>query len=559
MKQLLTLIKKDLLLDYSFLINYKEMGSKRMLTNFIGYLVLGLFAIIPIRFIMGMYDNPLILPLKDILLAQTVVSAYIAVIFFYLAPIVSTIYFSNDINILLGLPVKATNILLSKIISLTLNSMIVSGLVLLPSGVKYGMVSSKGLEYYIILVLGWVLSNAMTIAILTLIIVAAMRFINRIPNIKNIMQTIGMIFIIIFSIGLQVAVRTVDFTGENMAEILNSSRELLDSLLLAMPHLRPLVYSLTAESSGQSIIWFLVLIALAIIILFLVTRLGYNLMLKGIFDNKTILSKKRTKTEKVHSDSPRMAIAKKDVKEILGTPVYIYNVLSTGILMPVLFILPLITNENISLSELMNGEKLFEMMGISNFDQLVIWMLAGLMISMVLSMTGPTSSSALSREGKSMWLMKILPIKYEDILVGKVLASMFFQVLGILPTTILLFFILKPGIISIVAYLLGALSSIYLVSNFGMTLGIEHVKLDWDNPQQIIKNTFSSLVMAFGSLGYMFIVGFGMFNLINRGVLNFTTAKYILVVLIAINYLIGYLLSKSNVGRLKRRLITYGE
>ena len=151
MKELITLLKKDLLLDYSFLVNWKLMASKRNIGNIVGYSILLLFSIIPIRFLMGLFDYPELFNLRDVLFAQLIVSGQIMVIFFFLAPIVSSIYFSNDVNILLSLPVKPSNIYLSKILNLTLNSLVLSGFIILPSGIKFGLVSGKGFIYYIIL------------------------------------------------------------------------------------------------------------------------------------------------------------------------------------------------------------------------------------------------------------------------------------------------------------------------------------------------------------------------------------------------------------------------
>lgn len=559
MKQLITLLKKDLLMDYSFIFNHKQMGSKKLMTNIFGYGILALFAIIPIRFIMGLFDNPMVLPLKDVLLAQILVSSQIVIIFFFIGSIVSRIYFSNDVNIMLGLPIKASNILLSKILSLTLSALIFSGIFLLPAGFKYGLVSSKGILYYIFLLLGWIFTTAMTIAIMTLIIVAIMRFINRLPNIKNIFQTISMIIVIIFSVGFQVLARTMDVDTNSITEVIKNSESILNSLLIAVPYLRPFINTLTTNDLGNSIMWFFIMSLLTVLILFLVSSLGYKLMLKGIFDNKIIVSGKNKNSGKITTTNPVIAVAKKDIKEILSTPVYIYNVLSGGILMPVLIVLPLITNQDVNISDLLNGNKLFETMGFTNFDKMAFWLLAGLVIAMILSLSGTTSGSALSREGKSMWLMKVLPINYSDIIDGKVLASVALQFLAVIPITILMFVIFRPNILGILAYFIGVISSLFLISSFGMTLGIEHVKLNWDNPQEIIKNTFTSIVNALVCMGYIALFGFGTFNLVNSNTISLNTAKIMLIILIVLNFILGYFLRQRNIKRLETKLITYGE
>ena len=560
MKELITLLKKDLLLDYSFLVNWKLMASKRNIGNIVGYSILLLFSIVPIRFLMGLFDYPELFNLRDVLFAQLIVSGQIMVIFFFLSPIVSSIYFSNDVNILLSLPVKPSNIYLSKILNLTLSSLVLSGFIILPSGIKFGLVTGKGFIYYVILIIGWILTNLTTITILSFIIVIAMRFINKLPNVKTIFQTIGMIFLVVFSIGIQILVRTIDFSSGNIAKMLTDLKYLLDKMMLALPYVRPYMYALTENSAVKSLGWLLVLILISAAIVLGVTKFGYNLMIQGILDNKVISNKKkRVKNKSVQSSSPVMAIAKKDVVEILKTPVYIYNVLSMGILLPVIAILPMITSGDINLTDLFDANKLIVMLGLTGFDLIVLWMLAGLLINIVLGAGGPTSMSALSREGKSMWLFKVLPVKYSDLHDGKVIASMFLQLLAALPTTILLFIVLRPNLIGALSYILGALSAIFLLSTFSMALGIENVKLDWDNPQQIIKNTFSALVNVGFCLGYVFIFGYIFYNLLSRNTVSIDTAKLLLIGLIVLNFISGYLLRRRNVMRLSKKLITYGE
>lgn len=99
-----------------------------------------------------------------------------------------------------------------------------------------------------------------------------------------------------------------------------------------------------------------------------------------------------------------------------------------------------------------------------------------------------------SREGSNFWIMRTLPIKAVDQILGRLLASLFIQVIGALVLIISIFFVIKLDIIGIaLIFLLGLLASTPMTL-LGMIIDIMRPMLNWTNPQQAMKQNFNVLI-----------------------------------------------------------------
>jgi len=114
-------------------------------------------------------------------------------------------------------------------------------------------------------------------------------------------------------------------------------------------------------------------------------------------------------------------------------------------------------------------------------------------------------ATTFSREGKQFWISRIVPIKIEHQIMGKILSSVFVQILalGIILGGARIMIPLKLSTILIVT-ILGILGSIP-VTELAMLIDITRPLLDWDNPQKAMKQNMNVFFSLLAGMAYIFI------------------------------------------------------
>ena len=123
------------------------------------------------------------------------------------------------------------------------------------------------------------------------------------------------------------------------------------------------------------------------------------------------------------------------------------------------------------------------------------------LISVILSVS-PTTSSAISLEGKELWILKAHPIGYKDVFISKLLVNITIEGLPILLVGILLAtrlgFTYLPFII-LIPFLVVILTSIT-----GLYINLLYPKLNWESEQEVVKQGISVLVTM--SVNFIIVV-----------------------------------------------------
>lgn len=134
-------------------------------------------------------------------------------------------------------------------------------------------------------------------------------------------------------------------------------------------------------------------------------------------------------------------------------------------------------------------------------------------LGIALTCTNNISSSSVSLEGDRLWIIKSLPISSKDVLHSKLL----FHLLMCLPVQIL--FCLVAGIlfnISILDFVLVIgipASFVIFIALFGLLMNLWKPKFDWINETVCVKQSMSVTITVFSSMGCVFMIGFIYFYL----------------------------------------------
>ncbi len=542
--ELKTLLKKDLYLSLIAPLKKpsKNGGSFKALT------VLGLvFLFFYLAFLYFILILAFIIPMAKLGKSNLILSVFfgfvsLATIIFTSAGIISKIYYSKDVELLLPLPLRRNNIFISKILGSVAIAFLVSFIIFIPMVfplIKFGNLSF--LKFFSIIFLN--LSNIIfTVLILSLILILFMRVFAGIGGLKNLLQALGFIFVIGVSLAPQLISRS-DFAKEVVEK----------NIIAFIRHLFPQVYLVDKIYVMNNIPGFFIslgILLLMAVILFIISFPLAKLMIAGVLRANTSGSRAKRKGENKNT-SIAISLAKKDLANVIKTPVYFFNLASGAFMFPILMIFGFLKGESIKyIQEFFANTESF---GFGKID-VFFALLMGLFF--YAAFMTPLSITSITREGKNIYLMQTLPISYEDQVKGRILGSSLFQFISTLPIIIFLAYLIGFDGLYILPMLIGSCLGSYASSSFGIYYGIKYPKLDWENPQDAVKRNFPVFLFSILSMAAMALSAFIIFRLYMAfGSVSFV--KFIILAYVAVAMALSIKIKKQAEISLKEKLPEY--
>lgn len=398
---------------------------------------------------------------------------------------VNYIFQSKDYDNLAAMPIKKSQIILSKLFSLYLSVILYSLVIMLPSTiVTFVMSVYYDLTDYTILSFGILsaffipalpLSIGAIICTLFTLITDKFRFGNILLIIAY-MIYLGAVFYVSFSFN------SVEVDENGVKDVSK-----MVSMAKGMIWINPTNWFLTRDS--LVILWVLVYVAINILLLVFVS-LFISLFFEKIHF-LTIAKKTSKKYEKKYLDVKNSfsTFFRLELKKFFGNKLYFINGSLSGIM--VIFM-------GIFMSYQFRNDS-YEMLPLVLFTVMLC----------VLAIQTPACVS-INLEGKNFYVLKTMPIDYRKYVFAKVLLSGLvtaaFSVVGAAISCILI----KPSIIVIVCIIVGIILHSFLVSIVDMIISLKNPKLDWQDEKEAIKqstNVLISLLLGTGLSVLIIIVG----------------------------------------------------
>lgn len=499
--ELKTLLKKDLYLSLIAPLKKpsKNGGDFRVLTV-LGLVILFFYlAFLYFFLILGFIIPMAKLGKESLVLMVFFGFVSLATIAFTSPGIISKIYYSRDVELLLPLPLRQNNIYLSKILGSVAIAFLTSLVIFIPlifPLVKYG--SLNLIKFFSIIFLN--LSNIIfTVLILSIILILFMRAFAGLGGLKNLLQALGFIIGIGVTLMPQLIIRS------------EVSKEVVEKNIIGfIKHLFPQVYLVDKIYVMNNIPGFFISLGILLLMALILFALSFplaRLMIAGVLRANTSASKAKRKGENKNT-SIAISLAKKDVANVIKTPVYFFNLASGAFMFPILMIFGFLKGESIKyIQEFFANTESFGFGKIDVFFALLI----GLFF--YAAFMTPLSITSITREGKNIFLMQTLPISYEDQIKGRILGSSLFQFVSTFPIIILLAYLIGFDGLYILAMLIGSCLGSYASSSFGIYYGIKYPKLDWENPQDAVKRNFPVFLFSILSMAVMALSAFIIFRL----------------------------------------------
>jgi ABC-2 type transport system permease protein len=521
MSKLGALVRTGLKSNFGMALLYHRLFREkkdRWLVPLIGFSLLGVFPMLYglVHFIKDMYSMLKPMGQERALLALGILAGQLLILIFGIYYIVSAFYFSRDMDMLIPLPVRPYQILLSKFAVLMVNEYLTVAVVVLPFVVTFGVLDKGGFDYWVSAALVYLALPVIPLVIVSLIVVPMMRLIN-ISRKKDILILVGGIAVLAAAFGFQFLTQKAqnqNVSAQQVAAFLASPDSLLQRIGSNFPPSIWATKAITGGFSTEGLINLVVFLATSLLLFAAMIVVAEKLFYKGVIGLNESSGRRRLLTQEEMSrrvSSGRhaiFAIFMREFRIMNRTPVFLLNGVLVVVLLPAFFILTSRTGSNTTAADL-------HKLTTTGNSLPIILILALFMI--VCSCINGTASSTFSREGAQFWISRVIPVSPGEQVTAKFFHSYFIGVLGVVAALISVVALLPFNLAHIALATGLALITVVLLTAVGMIVDLARPLLDWTNPQKAIKQNLNVLLAMFADAGIMAAFFFGIRSLMKIG------------------------------------------
>lgn len=540
MKLILTLLKKDLgigNLNLKARFSNKEKRNQTLLAVF-GIFLIAYFWIIFSDFIYQLYDVYEKTNITNIFLIQSFYGFIIITIMFSTYYMLNKIYFSNDIQILLPLPIKRNSILFVKIISMSIQNLATALFLIGPVMYTYGQKNNLGIIFYLSGIFSVFSTSILYVSIFGIFTILFMRKFSKYPALKTISQYLFMIISVIISIGINIFMTI--FSGSDLnngLQILENINSYYNTILNVFTNLKLVSYSLITDTGILGLLVSLLSFLGSLFIAFLISKIFEKFMVGGILQinsNKKSKILKKSKYNNKNKSVFRQLIIK-DIRNLFSSPGYIFNSIIASLIFPVMILGFIVAQGKFSEVQA-NIESILGYAYILFYDYEIwlIFFMIGVGISGI-EISSAISSSSISREGKNIWIIQTLPIKPEIQAISRILASMLIQITASLFNTVLVMYFTNYDMGITLSFLTGIILGSLLISEFGLLIDVFRPKLKWDNANHLMKQNLNLFLFNLFGLFMVGIIGYLIYIFVTK---SFVTLGAIIIAIGVITFII---------------------
>ena len=393
----------------------------------------------------------------------------------------------KDYDLLMSLPIKRTSIITSKIVSLYIVNLIYTLIIMLPGYFAYILEANMPNDVLFFLLLFTIPIIPILASSIIGIFLAWIASFFRNKNIGSYVVNLLIIFFVLF-----ISFKTSNLNEE---EIVNQSVNMVNSFSNYYPFTTIFVDLLVSVKAINIIIYFVVPIFLMMIFIILINvvyiPLRNRLLRENVKSNYEIKGYKKNSILK--------GLYLKEVKKYFSNSLYVINTAFPCIMLIALIIMILLS-KNSFFSNISN---------VIDFKELIVTNIF-LIISMVCALSSTTHAS-ISLEGKSLWIMKSIPVNSDIIFLSKILVNLTISIPVIIINGVFFGFYLKLPLVDLILLFILPFAYSLFTAVSGLILNLLFPKFDFDNEIRVIKQSLPVfLSMVIGIL--MVVVPFMLLN-----------------------------------------------
>lgn len=419
--------------------------------------------------------------------------------------VISSFYFSKDINMLIPMPLRPGEIVLSKFIGIMIGEYLTMAPVVLPAVVIYGIFTGVSWTYLPFALIIFLLLPVPPLVIAALFSILLMRVTNLRRN-RDLYRVMGGLLGVGIGLGFnyfsRLGARNGNFNpqSDEWAAMVGNLQKALQSWGKYIPTSTWATDALTAGAPALGFGSFILFVAVALAALAGMVWVAEKLFYGGALGGEETRSsgKKLTRAdlakETAQSRTPLWALLLKEFKLLNRTPSFLMQALIPVVIVPFMVIMPMTQEQEIG--------QLIAKAGANANSPLVPAIGIGIVLFMA-SMSSVAATSV-SREGRHFWISRALPVMPRVQIHAKLLHHMMFAVLNVvLVLAGLAFFqVLTP--MTFLYVLIGGLLAGAAMGYSGIIVDLMRPNLKWTDPQQAMKGNYNVL---FGMLFIWLMIG----------------------------------------------------
>lgn len=472
-------------------------------------------------------------------------------VIFGLNVIINIFYFSKDIDYLLPLPLKMSEIVGAKFFVAYLSESVMEFLILASGFVGFILASGIKIVSVISAIVGMITIPIVPLVYCGLIGIFIMYITNGIKNRSVLHKMIGGLTLV-FTVGLVLSFGGLK--GLNVANYVENLASGQNVFLKIMNVIFFHSYILVKAVNENNILWLVLYIMINVVAIGLFLFMAEKFYAKGLFKMKSaanllIKSQDRDIEKKSKIASVEFAYFKKECKILFRNHAFLMNCIGINILWPVAAIAVwLFEKTNSTFNHII---VLYQQGRVLSDVMLIVGVLA---LSVFITAANSIASSAFTREGAHFEFMKYVPISYKKQIHIKAMVSMFFSLGSVWLTLIVIISILKISPLLILYFFFMSFTGVFFITYLGIVLDSIQPKLIWDDEINALRgnvNVFFNMAFAIFAIVFFSGLGIGLYLIIEFGTVQIYLIYFLMMIVLDVGiYRIGTIKTTSNLKKL---------
>lgn len=391
----------------------------------------------------------------------------------------------GDYDIVMSWPVSVRAVAASRVFSMYAYNFIYALLLLLPAGVVYAVKASPAWWFYplylVLMALVPALPSIVGALLGTVLTVATARA--KKSNLMSILAQMVLVIAIMF-----LSMRA-SMTLSDPSQMANSAGAISAMIASVYPPAKWFQDALTSVSP-MGFVWLLLLSLASIgILLFWLggNFVAINSRIKSKPKGETFVMRRQARSGKM------IALFRRERARYFSSSLYVVNTAFSYVMLLVAGVALLVKADAVT--------NFFEIPELAPLMSIVPFAL-GWIVSM-----GTTTAASISMEGKSLWIVKSMPVSARDWLTAKLMVTLMLAIPCVLVTSTLIVIGLKPGVADAISMYLIPLVYSLAFGVFGLWLNIRMPRMDWQNEAEVVKQGGSVMVCIFSGMGAALLPG----------------------------------------------------
>lgn len=400
------------------------------------------------------------------------------------------IYEAKDNELLLSLPIKQGDILLSRVFSLCLLNYFYEGLIVIPCTVVYFMRTSFHIGKFLVF-----LAVFLTFPLFVLVITCFFAWLFEVIMQKLKLKSFFLYILYVGGMGIYIyGIFKITEYGNYLVQNGENIGEKIQKSLFPIYHLSIAI----VECNVVSLLFYFLSCFIPFYILYSLLKMNFYGILMG---NKVTTTKRKWKEEDIQMTSPSFALVKRKMIQIFSNPMIVLNGLQGSVMGIGLFIFIIIKREHF----LEIGQK------IPNGNQ-YIW-IGVIALLLVVNVLNFVSAVGVSLEGDRLWILKTLPITEQEIIKGLYYLNLIVTGIPMLVIYVGYCILFPMTILQMTIALCFGICIFLFFTSCGLIFDLSYPKLQWTSEVSAIKHNyplmfyfFAIMMLPFSMvLGYIFL------------------------------------------------------